>query len=316
MHERPPPQKLRPEHRPSKSELYAWCATHLGSGVQGTLFESGGLSFVYGLRLMDGREVVAKLRHPEPRLDSCSRIHAYLWSQGYACPEPLLPPTPFGALSVTVERYLPGGEGLLESPERPGLFAEALLRLVRLAGPFQEPFDLEPPSAWLWWDHNERGIWPPPDYIDVNLNAYSEPAWLDDMAAKVRARLNGATLPRVIGHGDWWQPNLRWFDGRLHAVFDWDSLVYLPEAAIAGAAAVQFSVSNIGATSKKLRPFSWPMSRRATGPGRERRSRLPGAAGLWLIAFNAKKQTFEGRFESMEHLARYGWERLTRAGLR
>jgi hypothetical protein len=284
--------------------------------VRDSLFESGGLSFVYGLRLTDGREIVVKLRQPEPRLDSCSRIHAYLWSQGYPCAEPLLPPTPFGALSATVERYLPGGSEMADTPDSPRLFAEALCDLIRTASTFEPPFDLTPPSAWLWWNHNELGIWPLPDYIDVDLNGQPEPRWLDDMATLVRTRLKASSLNPVIGHGDWWQPNLRWLGGRLHAVFDWDSLVYLPEAAIAGAAAAQFSCSTISVTTiAETEAFldAYEIARGRPWSAEERQ--IAWAAGIWLVAFNAKKQSFEGHTESMDHLLVHGQERLRRAGL-
>jgi hypothetical protein len=49
--------------------------------------------------------------------------------------------------------------------------------------------------------------------------------------------------PRVIGHADWHADNVRWSDGRLLVVHDWDSPVSQPEAVIAGIAAAIFPAS-------------------------------------------------------------------------
>jgi hypothetical protein len=311
-----PPNRLKAEQRPSLDALDSWFREHLGAGVQAKLLEEEHLSFVIGVRPTDSRDVVIKLRPPERRLTSCYQMHAHLWSQGYPCAEPLLPPTPFGPFVATVERYLPGGDELPEGPERPGLFAEALARLIQTASTFREPFDLAPPSPWLWWDNDEPNFWPPPDDLDVDLNAYPGPAWLDDLALRVGTRLQSTSLEPVIGHGDWWQPNLRWLENRLHAVFDWDSLVYLPEAAIAGAAAAQFSVSVIATTTiEETAAFLDAYALARSRPWTQEEREVAWAAGLWLVCFNAKKQSLEQRLESMQHLIEFGHERARTAGL-
>jgi hypothetical protein len=48
-------------------------------------------------------------------------------------------------------------------------------------------------------------------------------------------------LPYVLGHGDFEAQNLRWKDFELWAVHDWDSLAWLPEAALVGAASAVFA---------------------------------------------------------------------------
>ena len=44
----------------------------------------------------------------------------------------------------------------------------------------------------------------------------------------------------MLGHGDFEAQNLRWKDFELWAVHDWDSLAWLPEAALVGAASGVF----------------------------------------------------------------------------
>jgi hypothetical protein len=51
-------------------------------------------------------------------------------------------------------------------------------------------------------------------------------------------------LQNVVGHGDWEAQNLRWLTGRPFVIYDWDSVVCLPEAAIIGAAAGAFASSD------------------------------------------------------------------------
>jgi hypothetical protein len=135
------------------------------------------------------------------------------------------------------------------------------------------------------------------------------------MGARLRKRLSGDGGERVIGHGGWWQPNIVWREGTLIAVHDWDSLVFLSEAAIAGAASTTFSVLEWGAASieeseafleayAELRQKVWSKDERE----------IAWAAGLWQIAFNAKKDLFDGVRDNIEHLERYGEERSRRGG--
>jgi hypothetical protein len=166
----------------------------------------------------------------------------------------------------------------------------------------------------MGWDHGGPGLWPEPDDLDADLNAYSEPGWLDEIGERVRARLRADRNPRVIGHGDWWGPNLRWLDRRLHAVFDWDSLASASEAAIAGAASAEFAdrwpvVTTLEETEQFIGAYEQARRRRWSTDELE----LCWAAGLWLMAFNAKKQSLQGVHETLEHLRQHGNEKLKRA---
>jgi hypothetical protein len=84
----------------------------------------------------------------------------------------------------------------------------------------------------------------------------------------------------VVGHADWESQNLRWDGDRPLAVHDWDSAVAQPEAVVAGLASAV-----------------WP------------------AAGLWVRAFNAKKERLEGGSPQLDRLAEEVTERSSRAGL-
>jgi hypothetical protein len=63
--------------------------------------------------------------------------------------------------------------------------------------------------------------------------------------------LLAADLPCVLGHADFEAQNLRWQDGEVRAVHDWDSLAWQPEAALVGAASGAFA----SATPPTLAPI-------------------------------------------------------------
>jgi hypothetical protein len=73
----------------TRQDLPVWCTRWLGAPPAAVLFEAGNLSTVRGLRLMDGREVVVKVRPQGSRLAGCAVVHRALWTAGFPCPEPL-----------------------------------------------------------------------------------------------------------------------------------------------------------------------------------------------------------------------------------
>jgi NAD(P)-dependent dehydrogenase (short-subunit alcohol dehydrogenase family) len=99
--------------------------------------------------------------------------------------------------------------------------AETVRTLVRLAPAVAAIPTLTPPPPWVFWDHDQPGIWPIPDDRDDDLNRHPEPAWLDEIRRRVRRRLAQCRQPPVVGHTDWEVPNIRWSDRRLHVVHDW-----------------------------------------------------------------------------------------------
>jgi hypothetical protein len=301
-----------------RDELAAWCERWLGATPTQTLFEITHLSIVAGLRLTDGREVVVKARPPAGRIQGCVYVQRHLWAAGFPCPEPLAGPTPMGALIATAEAFVPGGMSLAPGPDSPRLFAEALAALIRLALSVASVPTLAPPPAWVWWDHDQRGTWPFPDDRDTDLNAHSEPSWLEDVGRRVRRRLARCQAPPVVGHADWEAPNLRWIDRHLHVVHDWDSIVSRPEAAIVGVAAAVFpgfggpGTATLEETAAFLLAYEQASDQRWSPEERE----VCWAAGLWIRAYNAKKDALDSKSSALlEWVASEAAERLRLAGV-
>jgi Ser/Thr protein kinase RdoA (MazF antagonist) len=299
--------------------MVAWCRRWLGADPVEVLFRAGYLSEVTGLRLADGRGVVVKARAPSARLRGCVAAQAALAAARFPCPRPLAGPAPLGALAATAEELVPGGHLLPPGPDAAGRFASLLAELVRLAPDPAALPTLRPSPPWAAWDHDHPGLWPPPDDRDGDLNDHPGPAWLDRVAAGVRDRLAGLRLAPVVGHADWESQNLRWDGDRPLAVHDWDSAVAQPEAVVAGLAAAVWPAAGApgqAATVEQTGQFLAAYEQARGRPWTAGERQACWAAGLWVRAFNAKKQRMAGGGPDLDRLAAELPERAGRAGLR
>ncbi|NEC76756.1 phosphotransferase [Streptomyces rochei] len=302
----------------AREQLSDWCRSHLGSPVGEYLFEHVHLSVAAGVRLADSRQIVVKVRPFAERLHGCFAVQKHLHKRKFPCPEPLIAPTPLSAFTATAERLVPGGALLAARKDAPVLFATALARLVDAAPAVADVPSMAPAPPWIGWDHDATRTWPEPDDLDVDLNTTPGPQWLDETAGRVRARLTATDLPDVVGHGDFESQNTRWIGSRLLVVHDWDSAVSRPEAALAGQASAVFSVTgrpgdtpNLSESAEFLNAYAVARGRPWTSEEHE----VAWAAGLWVLLFNAKKETVavEGG-PGYTHLAGEVTERLRLAG--
>ncbi|MBY8876105.1 phosphotransferase [Streptomyces sp. PLK6-54] len=267
--------------------------------------------------------MVVKARPFEARLAGCAEVQRRLHRSGFPCPELLTDPEPLHCPSeltgqvVTAEALVPGGTVLPPRPEAPELFATALARMTAAAPSTADVPPLVPAPPWNRWDHDDPRPWPWPDDMDVDLNARPGPGWLDETARRVRTRMRRAALPEVVGHGDFESQNIRWNGDRLHVVYDWDSAVARPEAAVAGLAAAVFPAggpedrpASVAETERFLSAYARARGRRWT----REESEVAWAAGLWVRAFNAKKASVADPHASAPaRLAAEAPERLRRA---
>jgi hypothetical protein len=278
--------------------LGVWCERWLGSAVSEVVFETGSLSAVAGVRLVDGREVVVKARRSAPRLQAAYAVHCHVWQCGYPAPEPLVPPVPLDAAkSASAEQLVPGGEIGGRSPGDAARSAEALAALIGVTASAGEVGSLSPSPSWVAWDHDEPGLWPGMDGGPGNLNLVPGPGWLDEAAARCRGRLSRYRAPRVVGHGDWHADNVRWSGGRLLVVHDWDSAVSQPEAVIAGIAAAIFPASADAwqpATIQESEQFLSAYIAASTRTWTPDDTQAFWAASAWTLAVDAKEAVADG----------------------
>ena len=150
------------------------------------------------------------------------------------------------------------------------------------------------------------------------MNRRPGPDWVDDLARRIRSRLAAVADPPVIGHIDWEAHNLDWDGATPVLVHDWDSLAIRAEAGIVGAAATVYPsngttvmAATVDETAAFLdayacaRPIGWSA----------RAEHVAWCAGLWVIAYNAKKESLGGGTGYLEHLDREQAERTSLAGI-
>ncbi|UUV34112.1 phosphotransferase [Amycolatopsis roodepoortensis] len=268
---------------------------HLGAEPVAVLFEARSISAVFGLLLATGRDVVVKAREDDGRAASCVAAQALLADRGFPCARPITPATGVGALAVHAEESRPGGELLRgDSPDVAARYAAVFARLMDgLAGVAVSP--PLPNPRWIRWDHTDPGLWPSIEDLD-RRDQHAVPAYVVETAGRLRERLLAADLPRVLGHADFEAQNLRWRDGHIWAVHDWDSLAWQPEAALAGAASAVFPKTGpallppIESSEAFLATYQDIRGRRFTTEEQE----VAWAASLWPAAHDVRWETLHG----------------------
>lgn len=288
----------------------------LGSEPVELLFARRSISAVFGLRLADGRAVVVKARPDDGRAASCVDAQDQLARRGFPCARPLTSALAVGALAVHAEEYRRGGELLRgASPEVAVRAAAVFARLMAELAEVTVPPPL-PNPRWVRWDHTDSGLWPAIAELD-ELDQSAVPGYVLETAERVRERLAAVAEPCVLGHADFEAQNLRWRDGEVWLVHDWDSLAWQPEAALVGAASSMFA--NVSPPTPA--PFESSSAFLAAYQDlRERRFssaelQVAWAASLWPSVHNARWEALHGDAPvSGDAVRAQAAERLRRAG--
>lgn len=281
--------------------LPPWCAEYLGARPAALLLSTAHLSSVFGLRLTDGREVVVKARDDEDgRAAACVAAQTQLADQGFCCARPLTRVVMVGSTAVHAEQWRPGGHLLRgDSPavarRYATLFAWLMRELAEVGGVPPVP---GPP--WLRWDHPDPGPWPAAGSLDERDQSVV-PDFVLATATRATRRLRRARLPCVLGHADFEAQNLRWCDRgagpRPWVVHDWDSLAWLPEAALVGAASGAFASAEtptlvpVASSEAFLTAYQDCRGRRFSAE----ETQVAWAASLWTATHNAREEALFGR---------------------
>jgi hypothetical protein len=231
---------------PVQDAASAFCARHLGAGVDELLFRTTSVGVVLRLRLVDGRRVVVKAHQPRERrdfLEAVHRVQAHLHREGFPCPRPLAGPEPIGRGLATAEELVDEGERRdAHDPEVRRAMARLLARHLELTRACGAP----PALGKRWSLFAGDGLWPPEAHSPIfDFVATGEGAeWIDAVAERARPLATARGEP-VIGHHDWSGEHFR-FRGRaatpeVTVVYDWDSLGLSPRAHVLGVAAATFS---------------------------------------------------------------------------
>jgi Ser/Thr protein kinase RdoA (MazF antagonist) len=208
-------------------------------------------------------------------------------------------------VAVHAERFVAGGE--LETKDTPEVAARSgrlLADLVRRLA----TLDLDPPlpnPEWVRWDA-----------MPEREAAVAVPAWIEHATRRVQAKLAGCDLRSVLGHADWEAQNIRWRNGKAHAVHDWDGLAWLPEAAIAGSAAGIFASHGRTALAplESSEAFLHAYENERAARFSPYETEIAWAASIWEALHNARDELIYNRPKlSYERLKAERVERLIRA---
>jgi hypothetical protein len=214
-------------------------AAALAVPVVAARFYEPGVGIVVGLELADGRAVVAKVHRPTfvplERLVVIARVQADLAAVGVPAPAPLAGPLVLGTGWLTVEALLHGDTADGYDPAVRRGMATALHDFVDAARAHAA-------SGWIGTWLGEPvidGLWPEPHDLRFDLPGTAADAeWIDGAARTARATLTATSLANVVGHLDWRVQNLAFAGSRVVAIYDWDSVGVVPEAALVGSASV------------------------------------------------------------------------------
>jgi hypothetical protein len=161
-------------------------------------------------------------------------------------------------------------------------------------------------------------LWPEPHDLRFDFPGTTHGAeWIDDAARQARRTLTTTTLPLVVGHLDWRVQNLGFHHGRLTAIYDWDSVALVPEAALVGVTSVVHPVDwRLGLPDPlpsltQLDGFVTDYELARGEPFDDAHHEILAAAQLWIASYGARSQHSDhqrGLFPDVDHTK--GWPRL------
>lgn len=276
----------------SRTRLVDWCLRRLGPGELLPVVPAAGgqMSNVYRYVMEDTSAVVKVRSESLERIKRCLDMQRMAANMGFPCPAPLADAEALdAAVVVSAEEWRPGGE-MLRGHDKGSARGSAVLLAELMALLERQPGRaLDPPPPWVHWNPPGGGLWPPNGPVD-RMDQTLVPEFIRECARRTAARLGRSVLPHVLGHGDWEAQNIRWKHGRPWSVYDWDSLVSLPEAAIVGAASGAFASAEVPSLapveSSRIFIASYETVRRRTFTGDE--LEIAWAASMWPALHNAR----------------------------
>lgn len=224
--------------------LHGFCARFLGAGIEHGEFLEASVGTVCGVRLRDHRRVVVKLHGHGTSvgfLEAVQRVQQALAKEDVPCPMPLVGPTPLRRGTAVAETLLDKGDHAdAHDPGIRAAMAEGLAHLVAYCDRLAGLDGLRQATM----DGSSDRLWPRPHDRRFDFEATRHGAeWIDRIAtsaSQIRDRLRGQDF---VGHTDWRAENMRFEQGRISAVYDWDSLRIEPEPVLVGWAAHGFTMN-------------------------------------------------------------------------
>jgi hypothetical protein len=247
------------------------------------------VSAVAGVVLADGREVVVRAYQPATGaafVEGVIRVQRHLDSTGFPCAAPLGEPVAVDGVLGRAETDLADPGARCFAPAEMAASAAGLAELVARSASL-DPVGLERHPMAL-----SDSLYPVPHSPHFDFEATAAGAgWIDDIAAAARDAMTDDDA--VIAHGDWSARNVRLGPAGLRAVYDWESLQFVPESWALGAAAATWR--SLGEPDDELAPSDPEIRayidryerarRRPLSPDQRRSAR---AAAVFALAYTAR----------------------------
>lgn len=195
------------------------------------------------LALADGHWLFVKVWPESTSLSALTAqiaVQQVLHERSYPAPAVLAGPSAMGeSIAVAMPFLRPGEPVDARKPQVRRAMAEALARLVGEAS----GMNTIPGLPRLALPTLER-LWPKPHNVLFDFGATRQGAeWIDAVAADALLQLQFPAGRIVVGHNDWSAKNMRWADGKIAIVYDWDSVFLGAETLFLGTAAANFTMS-------------------------------------------------------------------------
>jgi hypothetical protein len=291
--------------------LDGFAREHLGARIADALGYHASVGCTALVRLDDGHEVAIKVHQPgcsAAFLASVVTVQRHLHACGLPAPQPRAGPAPIGATLATADVLLPdpgpatGAIDRLRSASAAGLAALIATARPLVGEPSVRGLDEHPmiePAGALWGRPHSP------------LFDFSRPAphtdEIDALGRAARRARDADPAGVVIAHGDWTVRNLRFRDGALVAIYDWDSLIRFRESRAVGQAAQTWNAT--GDAGSPPRPDvaeiaayvgAYETARGAPFTAVERRA--IGGAALHTLAYSARCEVaLQARWPDHEH---------------
>ena len=219
-------------------------------------------------------------------------VQTLLHETGLPCSQPLGEPTPLSEAHLTFEELV--DDGTVEDGRDPTIrraLAEALAWHLDIACRIDIPAGLE--GGWRSW--SDSGVWPKEAHSPIfDFVATARGAgWIDEIARTARRSFSDSR-PQV-GHSDCGAKHVRFVDGRVRVVYDWDSLSAQAEEHLVGTAAATFTANPelhegayVAPAPDEVRAFVEEYSNARCAPLTRDERRSVHAAATYIVAYSAR----------------------------
>ena len=277
--------------------VQSFCQIHLHAAPVGGLFYRASAGCVLGIRLATGDDVVLKAyqsRWEAPFLHAVLAVQRHAALEGMPCAQPRLAPVPLPGrpnLAVVESCWPDPGMRATRAPEALRVSAAGLARQIRLAAdqgvafPALAEHPLRRPGGQLY---------PEPHSPLFDFAATAEGAeWIDDLGRAAASVRDQDPTPPVVAHTDWSARNVRLDERQILAVYDWDSVAFVPEATALGHAAATWCVTSEpgGSTFPTFDEMSAYLAAYEDARGAPlspAQWRSAGGAAAWVLAYTAR----------------------------